>query len=500
MNIGNQFLSQVLFFDKKDCKLSGCPFLIGNPKVINSTHELFNFGSVFKSLFHKVLLMFFILFLASCEQNEIGVQNNHYENDIANKLKSSTTVPIVVPESSKLDVTENYAIAFSDTFKLHFENKHGAGEFGVFKQNVLDNLNFTEVEFMDFGMANCNDTVRRIKIVHEASMKKHDILVNVSDKDVANKYSIYLNVNNFLTTDSYERLMYVIEKGVIQGVFNVAESKDFDIWVIDSANAYNPALAARYDCDNCGDAPVVASTVSPKLFKINKVDVENLEEVNFDEGDWRKERMFNKSMLYYNYGAVDLQNNLALQMFENKAFNTDGGNNQSLVPSGQAVLRSYRGHDYITFNNPSSFTYRDGFTLSAEIKPDDFGTHRVFISKVSPNRDFVFKLYYNYVEVHFAHASPLRYFTANFKLDSLPLDFIKVTATWDGTSLSIYQDNVLMKSVDYTGFEPKWTGGQFCIGNLLYGSGEGYKGDIRNVHIFNKALKDYEIASIDWIN
>ncbi|MCG8701864.1 MAG: LamG domain-containing protein [Bacteroidales bacterium] len=175
-----------------------------------------------------------------------------------------------------------------------------------------------------------------------------------------------------------------------------------------------------------------------------------------------------------------------------------GSNNGAAFKGANGM--EFDGGDCITLPVGSDVNNLSAFTISANVKPTQFSSHKVILSKVSPNRDFVLKYYSTTPQVHFAHVSPLKYFNTHKSNAGVLNQYVTMTATWDGSYLNLYLDGKLVASNNFAGSSPKWTGGSFCIGNLLPGSSEGFKGLIRDVRIYNRVLNSAEMVSLGNVN
>ncbi len=60
--------------------------------------------------------------------------------------------------------------------------------------------------------------------------------------------------------------------------------------------------------------------------------------------------------------------------------------------------------------------------------------------------------------------------------------------------MRLYQNGLLVKENDFTGFEPPWTGTIMGIGSMS--RGELFIGDIDEVRIYDRALEGNEIQSL----
>ncbi|MCG8702057.1 MAG: LamG domain-containing protein, partial [Bacteroidales bacterium] len=147
--------------------------------------------------------------------------------------------------------------------------------------------------------------------------------------------------------------------------------------------------------------------------------------------------------------------------------------------------------------NPAAYNFQSGFTISAMVKPTAFNRQKTFLSKVTPNRDFVLQYYDSTPNVHFAQVSPLQYFLTPKSNIGVLNKYTCFTATWDGSDLVLYVDGIHAATQNFSGYAPKWTGGYLCIGNLYPGSREGFVGCIKNVRFYNRSLNATEVMQLN---
>lgn len=156
---------------------------------------------------------------------------------------------------------------------------------------------------------------------------------------------------------------------------------------------------------------------------------------------------------------------------------------------GQAI--SLNGSNAYVSINPASFNNMSAYTLSAWIYPTGIGYYgSPIISKVDPNRDFVFQLDSNRrLNFHVAHGSTYYQCTSD---SQLPLNtWTHVAAVWSGGTIKLYINGALVKQITYSGLTPDWTGTIMGIGTMdkvMF-----FSGAIDEVKIFAKALTDGEV-------
>lgn len=153
---------------------------------------------------------------------------------------------------------------------------------------------------------------------------------------------------------------------------------------------------------------------------------------------------------------------------------------------------NFTGSGYVTINNHSDIANYSEFTLSAWIYPTFLSTHKTIISKVSPNRDFVLKLYDTKLETHFARGAT--YYRA-YGTSTVPTDqWVHVVATWKNNEWRVYYNGMLDATGSHPGVELPWSGSEMHIGAM---SGvERFYGSIDEVRVYNRALSTTDITAL----
>jgi hypothetical protein len=210
--------------------------------------------------------------------------------------------------------------------------------------------------------------------------------------------------------------------------------------------------------------------------------------------------LFFVSILIGVCSSQDLQDSLiAHYSFDGNANDMSGNENHGIVDG--AILTDDRDgiqnsayifdgmDDYISIQNYENFNNLSAFTITGWIYPMDFSSYGCIISKVLPNRDFDLKLYNGRLSLEFYNN--FQYYVCRMD-DQLPLDtWTFITGIWDGNNLKIYINSDHIKTSDFSGFSPAWTGTVLQIGRQ---SGiEAYNGKIDEVRIYKRVLSEEEI-------
>jgi hypothetical protein len=148
--------------------------------------------------------------------------------------------------------------------------------------------------------------------------------------------------------------------------------------------------------------------------------------------------------------------------------------------------------DYIAIENYENFNNMDEYTVTAWVYPMDINSYCCILSKVNPNRDIDFKLYNGRLSLEFYNNGT--YYVCRMD-DSIPINsWTFVAGTWDGYHLKIYVNGEHIKTADFSGSSPAWTGEQLQIGKL---SGiEAFNGKIDEVKVYRRELTETEIRSL----
>jgi len=193
---------------------------------------------------------------------------------------------------------------------------------------------------------------------------------------------------------------------------------------------------------------------------------------------------------------------IAFYPFNKNANDVSGNNNHGEVK--EAILTSDRFgkadcaylfdgiNDYISIQNYQNFNNLDSFTITAWIYPMDFSHLGCIVSKVDPNRDFDLKLYYDRLSLEFYNNQT--YYVCRMD-NQLPInEWIFVAGTWNGSELKIYINGEHIKTSDFSGYSPAWTGTKLQIGKLS--EIEAFAGKIDDLCIYNIELNEFEILKI----
>jgi hypothetical protein len=149
-------------------------------------------------------------------------------------------------------------------------------------------------------------------------------------------------------------------------------------------------------------------------------------------------------------------------------------------------------NDYISIATYSNFNNMNEFTIAAWIYPVFIGSNNTIISKVSPSRDFVFKITGNgNLQAHFNDGT-YHFCTGT---SSLAINtWHHVAMVRDGATWKVYVNGVLENSVDFPSNSPFWVSNQMGIGAM--NSLENFNGKIDELRIWTGAMTDGEILNL----
>jgi hypothetical protein len=171
------------------------------------------------------------------------------------------------------------------------------------------------------------------------------------------------------------------------------------------------------------------------------------------------------------------------------------GTTGSYVDSPFRKSYSFTGSNYIQIPQYANFNGEASFTIEAWIYPTAYSYCDPIISKVNPNRDFVFQLDSSgKLNVHFAINYNVYYHCQSS--ETIPLNkWSFVAAVWTGSKWQLYLNGQLIKERDCGGAVPAWTGTRMGIGTMNYQYN--FLGRIDKVKIQSEAVSSSKI-NYDW--
>jgi hypothetical protein len=204
-----------------------------------------------------------------------------------------------------------------------------------------------------------------------------------------------------------------------------------------------------------------------------------------------------------NFGATRIELGLkGYWSFEDNANNQSGNSGNGFLVKGASYTSegkigkavNFKGNGYVAISNPSYFNNLTSFTLSAWICPKVFNWSNMIISKVTPNRDFVFQISNGKLNAHIAHGATYFHCTAD---NPVPLNtWTHVAAVWNGSKWSLYQNGNLIKEAVFTASAaPYWTGTIMGIGSMI--RSYFFNGKIDEVKIFAGELTADQVKT-EW--
>jgi hypothetical protein len=190
--------------------------------------------------------------------------------------------------------------------------------------------------------------------------------------------------------------------------------------------------------------------------------------------------------------------------FSDISGNGNNGTNINGVTLGGGQISSagvlnpsvYAGSSYIQLP-AANFNNMQSFTLSAWINPTKYNTMNPIISKVDPNRDFVFEVdSVGRLNAHFAINGNEYHQCTSTQL--IPLNqWTYVAAIWNGATWSLYINGNCVQTASGGGKVPAWTGTRMGIGTMDYSYN--FSGSIDEVKVFPGALQADMIYDTYWI-
>lgn len=162
-------------------------------------------------------------------------------------------------------------------------------------------------------------------------------------------------------------------------------------------------------------------------------------------------------------------------------------------PAGHyAQCIAMTGNSYVNLANPSVFNNMTSFTLSAWIYPT--ANNSAIISKVTPNRDFVFQVDANgRLNLHITINISTYYHCTSTTV--VPLNtWSHVSAVVTPYSVILYRNASVVASRTLSNIRPAWTGTDMAIGRMS--SYSYFNGRIDDVRIYNTALDSSQILEL----
>lgn len=153
--------------------------------------------------------------------------------------------------------------------------------------------------------------------------------------------------------------------------------------------------------------------------------------------------------------------------------------------------------DYIEITNFSAINNLDAFTLSSWIYPTDYNHYITIVSKASPNRDFVLRIYGNNGYDHRGHAS-CEFVVGKFYNCFTPVIPLKkwthLLATWNGIDWKIYVNGKLSNTCNHENKASSRRGRTMEIGAL--NGRENFEGMLDEIIIYDCAATEEEVLDI----
>jgi len=162
-------------------------------------------------------------------------------------------------------------------------------------------------------------------------------------------------------------------------------------------------------------------------------------------------------------------------------------------PSGvYAQCIAMTGSSYVNIANYSVFNSMTSFTLSAWIYPT--GNDSAIISKVTPNRDFVFQVDSNgRLNLHIAINYSTYYHCTSSA--TVPLNtWSHVAAVVTPYGITLYRNSSVVATRTLSNIRPQWTGTDMAVGRMS--SYSYFKGRIDDVRLYNTALDSSQVHEL----
>jgi hypothetical protein len=162
-------------------------------------------------------------------------------------------------------------------------------------------------------------------------------------------------------------------------------------------------------------------------------------------------------------------------------------------PFGQAF--AFNGSNFIEILNCTDFNNMQSFAIEAWIYPTSYSYCDPIVSKVNPNRDFVFQLdSYGKLNVHFAINYNVYYHC--YGSNTIPLNqWSHVAVIWTGTKWQLFYNGNKVGERDCGINVPAWTGTKMGIGTMNYQYN--FLGNMDEIKIFSGVVTP-EMIYNDW--
>ncbi len=133
-------------------------------------------------------------------------------------------------------------------------------------------------------------------------------------------------------------------------------------------------------------------------------------------------------------------------------------------PFGPAF--DFESGSYVNIQDPAAYNGLNAFAVEAWIYPTGYSFCNPIISKVNPNRDFVFQIEENgMLNAHFAINFDEYYMCTAVR--KVPLRrWTHAAVIWTGSRWQLFQDGMMVGERDCGGKAPSWTGTLMAIGNM----------------------------------
>ncbi len=134
------------------------------------------------------------------------------------------------------------------------------------------------------------------------------------------------------------------------------------------------------------------------------------------------------------------------------------------------------------------------FTISAWIKPTAVsGTHVILSKTTGGARNIVLRIDAGKLTAHFYDGS--YHWCTPVAATVVANEWSHIACTWDGTTMSIYHNGEILKSVDFVSGPQFSSGVYWTVGSLTTSGGEHFAGSIDDLKIWDRTLTICELRS-----